>query len=277
MRIENRRLFFAYALPCIESTIKKGKISREKAKELFRKYEKGEELPESAEKIFEVAIFYLNKIARLMKKKSIDEVVIRTYFQKHHNKILGKGKRSEKCKVKIGKVVGICKDYVLVKVEGKTKKYKSFVKSLKNGEEVVLHWDYIVDKPERRLKILVFGNPLVEKDSLALRVAQKLKEEFPSVEFKEFDTAESLEREGKNIIILDVVEGIKKVEIISDPKKIKKSKIFSLHDFDLSYELELLKKLKLIESFRILGIPSSMKEKEALKGLRRIFSDPSYF
>ncbi len=277
MKIENKKLFFAYALPCIENIIKKGKISREKAKELFQKYEKNEELPEGTEKIFEVALFYLNKIAKLMEKKSIDEEVIRTYFQKHHNKILEKGKHLEKCKVKIGKVVKVGKKYTLVKVEGKTKKYKSFVKNLKKGEEVILHWDYIVDKPERKMKILVFGNPLVKKDSLALKVAEKLKKEFSGIEFKEFDTAESLEKEGRNIIILDVVEGIKNVEIISDLEKIKKSKVFSLHDFDLSYELELLKKLKLIENFRIIGIPSNMKEKKALKELRKIFSDPSYF
>jgi len=122
------------------------------------------------------------------------------------------------------------------------------------------------------MKILVFGNPLVEKDSLALRVAKKLEKEFPQIEFKEFDPVESLEKEGKNLIILDVGEGISKVEVIDDLEKLENKKILSMHDFDLSYELKLLKELGLIEKVKIITIPFNLDEDEAFEEVREIIS-----
>lgn len=122
------------------------------------------------------------------------------------------------------------------------------------------------------MKILVFGNPLVEKDSLALRVAKKLEKEFPQIEFKEFDPVESLEKEGKNLIILDVGEGISKVEVIDDLEKLENKKILSMHDFDLSYELKLLKELGLIEKVKIITIPFNLDENEAFEEVREIIS-----
>nr|MBA4405224.1 hypothetical protein [Nanoarchaeum sp.] len=67
--------------------------------------------------------------------------------------------------------------------------------------------------------IYVFGNPLVKEDSLPLKLIEKLKKEFSSLNFKEFDTVEDLEFE-KELNIIDTVKGIKKVEIIEDLDKI---------------------------------------------------------
>lgn len=274
MRIKNKKLFFAYALPCIRNLVKKRKVSGERARKLISDYEKGKKLPEGTEKIFEVALFYLNKIAKMMGKKVIDDEVIIKYFQEYHNELL-KGKNLDICKIRFGEVVKVQKKYVLVKTGGRIKRYKTFLNDLKEGDQVVLHWDYIVDKMEK-IKILVFGNSLVKKDSLALKIAGKLRY-LPNFEFKEFDTAENLEKEGKIITILDVVDGLKKVEVLKDLKKIERNRIFSLHDFDLSYELKLLKKLKLIEKFQIIGIPLGMEEGKVLNQIKRILSDPSYF
>jgi len=114
--------------------------------------------------------------------------------------------------------------------------------------------------------IYVFGNPLVREDSLPLKLINKLRKEFPSLQFKEFDTVEDFELE-KELNIIDTVKGIKKVELIEDIDKIITDKIYSMHDFDLGYNLKLLKKMKMIEKVRIFGIPSDMKEKEAMKEL----------
>lgn len=114
--------------------------------------------------------------------------------------------------------------------------------------------------------IYVFGNPLVKEDSMPLKLIDKLRKEFPYVEFKEFDTVEDFELE-KELNIIDTVKGIKKVELIEDIDKIITNKIYSMHDFDLGYNLKLLKRMKMIEKVRIFGIPSGMKEKEALKEL----------
>lgn len=114
--------------------------------------------------------------------------------------------------------------------------------------------------------IYVFGNPLVKEDSMPLKLIDKLKRKFPSFQFKEFDTVEDLELE-KELNIIDTVKGIKKVELIEDIDKIITDKIYSMHDFDLGYNLKLLKKMKMIGKVRIFGIPSGMKEKEAIKEL----------
>ena len=120
------------------------------------------------------------------------------------------------------------------------------------------------------MKILVFGNPLVEKDSLALKIIPKLKKTFPKIEFKELDGTESLEKEGRNLRIIDVAfpnfnevrELLLKDE--EDFKKLQENKIYSMHDFDLAYNLRLLKKINLLESVRILCIPYNLSEKKAL-------------
>jgi Ni,Fe-hydrogenase maturation factor len=117
--------------------------------------------------------------------------------------------------------------------------------------------------------IYVFGNPLVKEDSLPLKLINKLKKEFPSLQFKEFDTVEDLDLE-KELSIIDTVKGINKVELIDDIEKITTSKIYSLHDFDLGYNLKLFKKMKMIDKVRIFGIPPNIKEKEAFEQLKKL-------
>jgi Ni,Fe-hydrogenase maturation factor len=122
------------------------------------------------------------------------------------------------------------------------------------------------------MKILVFGNIIEEKDSLALRILPKLREEFPQVEFKEFDPTENLEAEieqGK-LKILDVVEGIDKVIVIKDIEQLKQDKIYSMHDFDLGFNLKLLRKIGKLKEVEIIGLPMNMKEEEAIEEIKRI-------
>ena len=45
-----------------------------------------------------------------------------------------------------------------------------------------------------------------------------------------------------------------------------------MHDFDLGYSLKLLKKLKLLDSVMIFGVPMRMGEREALKQLKEAIS-----
>ena len=117
--------------------------------------------------------------------------------------------------------------------------------------------------------IYVFGNPLVKEDSLPLKLIDKLRKEFPLLEFKEFDTVEDMELE-KELNIIDTVKGIKRVELIEDIDKIITDKIYSMHDFDLGYNLKLLKKMKMIDKVRIFGIPMRISEGEAFKSLKKL-------
>jgi Ni,Fe-hydrogenase maturation factor len=120
--------------------------------------------------------------------------------------------------------------------------------------------------------VLVFGNPMVRKDSLPLRLIGKLRLAFPDIEFKEFDPSENLEAEGRELNIIDAVEGIEKVTLITDIGSIRAQKVYSMHDFDLGYNLKLLKKLGGLDSVRIFGVPMKISEKEALGQLTELIS-----
>ena len=126
---------------------------------------------------------------------------------------------------------------------------------------------------ENKKRIFVLGNLLVKEDALAIELIPELKKKFPDIDFTEFDPLEEIESE--KAIFIDVVEGIKNVEIIRDLRKIETRKIYSTHDFDAAILLKILKKLGIIKEIIILGIPKGMKKKEALreleKEIRKIF------
>jgi len=120
------------------------------------------------------------------------------------------------------------------------------------------------------MKFLVFGNPLVEKDRLPFELLNQLRKEFPHIDFREFDAVEDLQNEGRELNIIDAVEGIKKVELITDIDSLQTSKIYSLHDFDLAYTLKLLKKMRMVDSVRIFGVPTNAKKEVAFKQLKEL-------
>lgn len=122
------------------------------------------------------------------------------------------------------------------------------------------------------MKILVFGNLLVKEDSLPLKLLPKLYKLFPQIRFKEFDAAENLEHEGRNLILLDTAFGINKVSVITDTEAFQIDKKYSMHDFDLAIQLKLLKKLKKIDSVKIIAVPPGYPKKKALEEVRGIIS-----
>jgi hypothetical protein len=101
---------------------------------------------------------------------------------------------------------------------------------------------------------------MLKKDSIPLRLLGKLRDAFPDLEFKEFDPNDNLEKEGRQLNIIDTVEGIKRVTLITDIESIRTAKIYSMHDFDLGYSLKLLKKMKYLDGVRIFGVPMRIKE-----------------
>jgi len=118
------------------------------------------------------------------------------------------------------------------------------------------------------MKILVFGNVLVEEDNLSIRILPKLRQLFPDVEFLHVDPTESLETHGENLIAIDVVHGINKPTIITDPRTLILPNVNSMHDFDLAYNLKLLISVEKIKSIKIYGLPHDMSEEKALEWLK---------
>jgi Ni,Fe-hydrogenase maturation factor len=128
------------------------------------------------------------------------------------------------------------------------------------------------------MRVLVFGNPLHAGDSLALKVAKKLAKKLPEFQFVPFDTAEDLEEQGEELVILDAAKGIKAPAMLhlSD---LELQKSYSLHDFDLAWNLTLLAKLGKIRDAKIIALPygstASSCEKGALALLLSILPSKS--
>ena len=120
-------------------------------------------------------------------------------------------------------------------------------------------------------KILVFGNPTIENDSLPIKLLPKLKQKFPNIIFQEIDPTEGLENQGRDLTIIDTVEGINKVMIITDFNQLQSNKLFSMHDFDLAYNLKILKKIGKIDTIKIIGIPMNIGEDEVMDQIQLIF------
>lgn len=121
------------------------------------------------------------------------------------------------------------------------------------------------------MKILVFGNPLVEQDAIALQILPELRKKFPAAEFLEFDAAEDLELQDSNPIILDAVDGISQCELITDLERfVPASRNLSMHDFDLGKTLLLLKKIGTIHGATIIGIPIMYDKQKALVETSRL-------
>ncbi len=123
---------------------------------------------------------------------------------------------------------------------------------------------------EKKTTVLVFGNPLLSNDSLPLRLMGRLRKNLPELEFKEFDPNENLEKEGRDLNIIDTVEGIRKVVLITEIESIVTQKLYSMHDFDLGYSLRLLKKLGYLDTVRIFGVPMKIGEKKAFGELSEL-------
>ena len=106
-------------------------------------------------------------------------------------------------------------------------------------------------------KIYCFGNPLVPEDSLALQISGEFK--LDGWKFIKCRSPEELFNEDQEeMIILDVAKGIDEIKVLKDLSKLKSSKLLSLHDFDLSYFLQLLEKLGQLPKLKIIALP--MKE-----------------
>jgi Ni,Fe-hydrogenase maturation factor len=118
------------------------------------------------------------------------------------------------------------------------------------------------------MKIFYFGNPFIKEDSLAVKVAEKLKPIFKNVEFEYIkDTFQLLDTNFKDSLMIDVFDNIKEVSIISS-NNIKSRGLSSTHDFDLGFFLKLTN-----QKANIIGIPKSYDETKALEEVKKIIID----
>ncbi len=115
--------------------------------------------------------------------------------------------------------------------------------------------------------IYVFGNPLLEFDSLPIELIPELFKEFPEIQFTQFDPNENLKPINKELIIIDTAKGIEDVCLITNMDSILDNKLYSPHDLDLGFNLKLLERLGKLDSVKILAVPMKIKKQAALAQL----------
>jgi len=141
---------------------------------------------------------------------------------------------------------------------------------------IILNWLRELGK-RFNMKVLIFGNILVEGDNFALKLIPGLKSKFEDVEFKEFDPTEDLQAEGRDLLIIDAVVGIDSVRelVLKSEKDFEKVELnggVGMHDFDLGYELKLRKEMGEIADVKIIGIPMDGDKGGIITNLKTMLS-----
>jgi Ni,Fe-hydrogenase maturation factor len=118
-------------------------------------------------------------------------------------------------------------------------------------------------------KILVFGNPYLKEDNLAVKIGKQINlKGFKVINCSKPD--DLLNHDINKSIILDVAKGIDQITLFDDIDSLEFSVIFSLHDFDLSYFLNLLKETGKLEKANIIGIPADYDEEKAVNEVKQL-------
>lgn len=112
------------------------------------------------------------------------------------------------------------------------------------------------------MKIFVFGNEDIGIDNKALLVAKKLAVDLAEIEWTFLKPNQDLPLTNeRDVIIMDVVEGLKEATLIRDGEidKIILPPRGTAHDFDLGFQLNYLKKLGRLGKITIIGLPMTGK------------------
>lgn len=119
---------------------------------------------------------------------------------------------------------------------------------------------------EDQPKIYLFGNELLERDSLPLRIKPFLEERLSHLSFEVHDPTDNLWPNNGTLTIIDTAEVIDRVIHIDKLEKIQiEEKPCSVHDMDLSFHLKLLWKLGVLEQVDIIAVPLNYKEEKAVE------------
>lgn len=121
--------------------------------------------------------------------------------------------------------------------------------------------------------IYIFGNEILSFDSTPIKLAPDLQKIFPEFIFEVIDPNENLHPKNKELLIIDTIMDIDKVVIFNDIDKIQDSPRYSMHDFDLGFNLKLLQKIGELKKVTIFGVPPHIEKKEAIKQLVKLIHE----
>lgn len=123
---------------------------------------------------------------------------------------------------------------------------------------------------QNKKTIYIFGNAFLSFDNVPIRLKPRLEKKFPDIVFQTQDPNENLKPLNGELVIIDTVTGPPDVVIIDDIDKIETSSSCSMHDFDLGFNLKLLRKIGELEKIKIYGVPMDMGEDEAFEKLIKL-------
>ncbi len=112
-------------------------------------------------------------------------------------------------------------------------------------------------------KIFVFGNEFVAGDEVAKNLAAKIN--HPDFEFVKAESPNEILSESGVIWIMDVVQGIDKVQILDRIEDLELARSSTCHDLDLGFFLKLMRESGKIDEMRIIGIPFGEQNLKKLK------------
>ena len=120
------------------------------------------------------------------------------------------------------------------------------------------------------MTVYVFGNPDVDIDALPLRILPELKRRLPDVQFVVKDPNEDWEV-PEELVVIDTVVGLDQVQVFEDIDKFVTTPRITMHGFDALMNLKLLQKIGKLKKLKIIGIPPTISEEEALNQLQSTF------
>lgn len=112
-------------------------------------------------------------------------------------------------------------------------------------------------------KIYVFGNEFFEGDEVAKELTKLIKN--PHFKFIYAESPNEILNVDGELIILDVVKGIKDVKLLENIDDLVLENSVTCHDLDLGFYLKLLKETGKITKVKIIGLPFDNFDYESLR------------
>jgi len=120
--------------------------------------------------------------------------------------------------------------------------------------------------------VLCFGSEN-EGDRLPFEICDELKKSMSSADFVKCENPFAIAGLVKNrdVVILDVVKGLKKTRLFDGADEFRKTRSVTAHDLDLCSVLKILEAAG-EKKFRIIGVPFGSNKGGATKDVERIIS-----
>ncbi len=119
------------------------------------------------------------------------------------------------------------------------------------------------------MKLLLFGNPALPEDNLALKVGKLLEGKGHGVLALE-DPLGLVDVDLAEYVILDVALGTDEPRLLEDVDRLVLGRLSSLHDLDMAYMLKLLKELGTLGTLRIIALPQHGEAETLLPKVERL-------